>query len=151
MNRGNDLVCRRRVRSRRTGEAHRVGGSQLEGGDSNLLEQQGRIRRCIAERRRIAAGSPRHSGVVRQRRAFPGILAGKVKIPNEQARGFVNAVQNAKESAQARRIPLSRSLSGFYVTRLSFFFRKDYGCRCSCNDELTTQSYTLANARRETH
>ena len=33
---------------------------------------------------------------------FQDILTGKVKIPNEQARAFVNAVQNAKESAQAR-------------------------------------------------
>src|SRR5579864_7082024 len=33
---------------------------------------------------------------------FQDILTGKVKMPNEQARAFVNAVQNAKESAQAR-------------------------------------------------
>lgn len=33
---------------------------------------------------------------------FKDILTGKVKMPNEQARAFVNAVENAKESAQAR-------------------------------------------------
>jgi len=32
---------------------------------------------------------------------FQDILTAKVKMPNEQARAFVNAVQNAKESAQA--------------------------------------------------
>lgn len=30
------------------------------------------------------------------------ILAGKASTPNVQARAFVNAVENAKESAQAR-------------------------------------------------
>lgn len=33
---------------------------------------------------------------------FKDILTGQVRMPNEQARAFVNAVQNAKESAQAR-------------------------------------------------
>ena len=33
--------------------------------------------------------------------AFKDILTGQVKMPNEQARAFVNAIQNAKESALA--------------------------------------------------
>ena len=33
---------------------------------------------------------------------FQDILTGKEKMPSEQARAFVNAVQNARESAQAR-------------------------------------------------
>jgi lipid-binding SYLF domain-containing protein len=33
---------------------------------------------------------------------FKDILSGGVKVPNEQARAFVNAVQNAKQTAQAR-------------------------------------------------
>jgi lipid-binding SYLF domain-containing protein len=32
---------------------------------------------------------------------FKDILSGKVKTPNEEARAFVNAVQNAKENAQS--------------------------------------------------
>jgi len=34
--------------------------------------------------------------------AFKDILQGKPQMPNQQARAFVNAVQNAKETAQAR-------------------------------------------------
>jgi len=34
--------------------------------------------------------------------AFKDILEGNAQMPNEQARAFVNAVQNAKETAQAR-------------------------------------------------
>jgi lipid-binding SYLF domain-containing protein len=34
--------------------------------------------------------------------SFKDILTGSVKIPNEQARAFVDAVQNAKQSAQMR-------------------------------------------------
>jgi lipid-binding SYLF domain-containing protein len=34
--------------------------------------------------------------------SFKEILTGKAKVPNEQARAFVDAVQNAKQSAQAR-------------------------------------------------
>ena len=33
---------------------------------------------------------------------FKDILQGTVQVPNEQARTFVNAVQNAKETAQTR-------------------------------------------------
>jgi SH3 domain-containing YSC84-like protein 1 len=34
--------------------------------------------------------------------SFKDILQGNVQVPNAQARAFVNAVQNAKETAQAR-------------------------------------------------
>jgi lipid-binding SYLF domain-containing protein len=34
--------------------------------------------------------------------SFKDILTGTVKVPNEQARAFVDAIQNAKQSAQAR-------------------------------------------------
>ena len=34
--------------------------------------------------------------------SFNDILQGKVPAPNAQARAFVNAVQNAKETAQSR-------------------------------------------------
>jgi len=74
----------------------------MESGDSDLLEQQGAFIGASLNGAEPQADNPAIESWYGKSVPFKDILEGNAQMPNAQARAFVNAVQNAKETAQVR-------------------------------------------------